>query len=173
MLIGYARVSTEEQDTDMQVRLLRPALAKALQTLKPGDTLIFYKLDRLARSIQQLLEILAKIEAAGASVKSLTEPFNTDTAAGRMMMHMLGCFAEFERSIIRERTKAGLQAARARGQKLGRHRALDPFDEAELVNMYLSGWYTHAILADMFDVNASVVKRAIYRRTKPTSSSLN
>jgi DNA invertase Pin-like site-specific DNA recombinase len=115
---------------------------------------------------------LAKIEAVGAALKSLTEPIDTSTPAGRMMMQMLGAFAEFERSMIRERTKAGLNAARARGTQLGRRRSLDPFEEAELVNQYLTGDHSYKTLGQDFGISESAAKRAVYRRVNPTSSSL-
>ncbi len=190
MIIGYARVSTDEQTTDMQLRLLkqsgamrifeesassvghRPQLQLAIEALLPGYTLAVYKVDRLARSLIDLLQILAKIDARFASVKSITEPIDTSTPAGRMMMQMLGAFAEFERSMIRERTKAGLNAARLRGQQFGRRRSLDAFDEAELVNLYLTGQHSMAGLGQLFGISESASKRAIYRRTKPDSKSL-
>jgi DNA invertase Pin-like site-specific DNA recombinase len=115
---------------------------------------------------------LEQIEAAGASFQSLTEPIDTSTPAGRMMMHMLGAFAEFERSIIRERSMAGQKAAKDRGAHCGRPRTLKKEDEAKLVKMYNTQKYTIAALAHFFDVHESTAKRAIYRVNKPTSSSL-
>lgn len=190
MLIGYARVSTGEQDTDMQVQALRragvhviysencssvgkrPELAKAMAASRAGDCFTVYKLDRVARSLKDLLRILDELEAKQVKFKSLTEAVDTTTPAGRMMMQMLGAVAEFERNLIRERSIEGQQAARARGRLPGRKRSMDPFIEAEVVTMYKTGWYTMSILADMLDVSNSSVKRAIYRQTKPSSSSL-
>ena len=190
MLIGYARVSTQEQDTSLQIQAFkalsittiysentssvgkRPQLQIALGQLQKDDILVVYKLDRLARSLRDLLSIIDRIEAKGAHFKSLTEPVDTSTAAGRMMMQMLGAFAEFERSLIRERSIAGQNAARLHGRLPGRRRSLNPFDEAECVNLYLTGWYTMDLIADMFNISNSAVKRAIYRITKPQHTSL-
>lgn len=192
MLIGYARVSTREQDTALQLDALeragvllenitqekrggatkRPKLAALLSKLRKGDVVVVYKLDRFARSLIDLLGIIAKIEAAGATFRSLTESIDTSSPAGRMMLAMLGAFAEFERGMIRERSMAGQIAARERGVLPGRRRALRPQDEAELVRLYLDGGQTMHGLAVRFEVSESVVKRAVYRVTKPKSSTL-
>jgi DNA invertase Pin-like site-specific DNA recombinase len=138
MLVGYARVSTAEQDTALQrdafsaagvTRVFeekrssggaRPLLEALLYSLRRGDVLVVYKVDRLARSLKDLLRVLDRIQRCGAEFRSLTEPIDTTTAAGRMLLHMLGCFAEFERSVIRERCAAGREAAMARGVRFGR-----------------------------------------------------
>ena len=140
LLIGYARVSkADAQDTVVQVKALpqagckrifeekasggrwdRPELHRALQHLREGDVLVVWKLDRLSRSLKDLLHIMGRVREAGAGFRSLTEAVDTTTAAGRMMMQMLGSFAEFERSMVRERTRASLAAARDRGVKVGR-----------------------------------------------------
>lgn len=189
-IFGYARVSTTHQETALQLDALqragaevivqekisasknRRALAKLLAELHRGDSILVYKLDRFARSLLDLLTIIAKIEAAGATFRSLTEAIDTATPAGRMMLQMLGAFSEFERGIIRERSIAGQQAARERGRMPGRRRALAPEHEAELVKLYLSGFHTMRGLAVRFDVSESVVKRAVYRVTKPDASTL-
>lgn len=142
MLIGYARVSTGEQDPALQIRALkaagvkqinqeaaggtadRPVLERVLLALKPGDVLMAYKVDRLARSLYDLMRVLRTVEAAGATFRSLTEPIETTTPAGRMMVQMLGAFAEFERAIIRERCMAGLQVAKENGVRFGRPASL-------------------------------------------------
>jgi len=136
MLIGYARVSKiDQQDTRAQVKALRetgcrrifeehasggrwerPELHRALDQLREGDVLVVWKLDHLSRSLKDMLLILEKITEAGAGFRSLTEHIDTTTPAGRMMLQMLGSFAEFERSMVRERTRMGLQAARERGR---------------------------------------------------------
>lgn len=192
MLIGYARVSTVQQDTALQLDALhragvdpqnitqekrsgtstRPLLTALLLTLKPGDVLMVYKLDRFARSLIDLLGIISKIEASGATFKSLTESIDTSTPAGRMMLAMLGAFAEFERSIIRERSRAGQQLAIERGVHCGRPRTLQPDTEAQIVQLYESGLHTLDGLAKIFTVHSSTVKRAVYRIKKPNSSSL-
>ena len=150
----------------------RPELLALLAKLRPGDVLVVYKLDRLSRSLRDLLRLCESLEHAGVSFRSLTESIDTSSPAGRMFFHMLGAFAEFERAMIRERCAAGFEAARARGQKFGRARSMPEKTEAKLVRMYLSGNYTMQALADHFDVHTSSVKRAIYRVTKPNHSSL-
>src|SRR3954463_10868563 len=145
MLLGYARVSKSDdsQDTAAQVSALksagckrvfedkasggrwdRPELHRLLDQLRAGDTLVVWKLDRLSRSLKDLLHILERVEARGARFRSLTEAVDTSGPAGRMLMQMLGSFAEFERAMMRERTRAGLNAAAARGRKGGRQSKL-------------------------------------------------
>lgn len=150
MLIGYARVSTVQQDTALQraafvragVRKVveekrsgggaRPLLEALLNKLKPGDVVVVYKIDRLARSLVDLLRILQRITDAGAQFRSLTEPLETATPVGRMMLQLLGAFAEFERALIRERCCAGLYAAMARGVAVGRRPRVERADVVEL-----------------------------------------
>lgn len=141
MLISYARVSTHEQLLDLQLDALakagvepdkiftdtissrkaeRPELKRALDQLRPGDTLVVWRLDRLARSLQELISLVNLIHAKGADIKSLTEHMDTTTPGGKLVFHVFASVAEFERDIIQERTKAGLEAARARGRKGGR-----------------------------------------------------
>lgn len=189
-IFGYARVSTTEQETTLQLDALRragvyciyqekrssvgrrPQLDVLLSVLSPGAIVKVYKIDRFARSLIDLLSILERIEAAGASFQSLTEPIDTSTPAGRMMMHMLGAFAEFERSIIRERSMAGQRAAVERGALIGRPRGLTKKQEIKLVEMYNTQKYTIDGIAQYFGCHPSTAKRAIYRVNKPTSSSL-
>src|ERR1700751_2360712 len=139
MLIGYARVSTSEQETAAQVTALkaagceriyrekasggrwdRPELHRLLDNLREGDVLVVWKLDRLSRSLRDVLTIMERLGEAKAVSRSLTEAIDTTTPAGRMMMQMVGAFAEFERAMLRERTKAGLDAARREGRIGGR-----------------------------------------------------
>ncbi len=141
MLIGYARVSTHEQTLDLQLDALKQAgcsddktykdkissakehrqqLEKALDQLRAGDTLVVWRLDRLGRSLQELITLVNGIHAKGAGFKSLTENMDTTTSGGKLVFHFFGALAEFERDIIRERTRAGLDAARARGRQGGR-----------------------------------------------------
>jgi DNA invertase Pin-like site-specific DNA recombinase len=143
MLVGYARVSTQDQNPALQLDALkaagceklfvekasgaqrdRPELSAALDYLRAGDNLVVWKLDRLARSLKQLIETVELLESRGIGLRSLTEAIDTTTAGGKLVFHVFGALAEFERSIIRERTKAGLDAARARGKKGGRPPAL-------------------------------------------------
>jgi DNA invertase Pin-like site-specific DNA recombinase len=178
MLLGYARVSkADDQDTAAQAGILkaagcrriyeerasggrwdRPELHRLLDQLREGDTLVVWKLDRLSRSLKDLLHILEKVDTAGASFRSLTEAIDTSGAAGRMMMQMLGCFAEFERAMVRERTRAGLQAARARGRKGGRRPKLLQPQRAEILDMLAAG-RTGADVARIFRVHRATISR--------------
>lgn len=143
MLVGYARVSTDGQTVAAQVAALRkagcrrvvsetgsgvgprPALHALLSDLDRGSTVVVWKLDRLGRSLVGLLDLLGRLDAAGIGVRSLTEPVDTTHAAGRLLVQLLGAFAEFERSNIRERCEAGRRAAAARGVRFGRPRTFD------------------------------------------------
>lgn len=136
-----------------------------LEQLRPNDVVVVWKLDRLSRSLKDLLHILEKIEAAGGGLRSLTEPVDTTTPAGRMMMQMIGSFAEFERSMIRERTRAGLAAARAEGRIGGRRPKLSPEQQKEVVEMVTSGRKTASAAARLFGVHPSTVCRILARAT--------
>lgn len=152
-IVGYARVSTDEQDTAAQQDALRtqgcavifedkasgaskerPNLARALERVEKGDTLLVVRIDRLARSLSHLLQIVETIRAKGAFFRSINDPIDTSSPQGMLMTQMLGAFAEFERSLIRERTRAGLKAAVARGAKPGNPKMLarDPAAIAEI-----------------------------------------
>ena len=149
MLVGYARVSTLDQNPALQIDALkgvgcerifiekasgaqrdRPELKAALTYVRAGDTLVVWKLDRLARSMRQLIETVEDLQSRGIELRSLTESIDTATPGGRLVFHIFGALAEFERAVIRERTNAGLQAARERGKKGGRPRRLGPKDLA-------------------------------------------
>ncbi len=143
---GYARVSTTEQNMDLQVTALtsagcgtiltdegfsgsdfsRPGLAKMLRTLRRGDTLMVWRLDRLGRSLFELLKLIRDLNKRGVEFRSLSESLDTSTSAGRLLLHVLASMAEFERSLISERTRAGMAAARARGSRIGRRPAMTP-----------------------------------------------
>jgi len=144
MQIGYARVSTEDQKLDLQLDALRQAkcdkifkdvasgaqsdrvgLDGATRYLRPGDTLVVWKLDRLGRSLKHLIEMINQLNLKGVFFRSLQENIDTSSSGGKLTFHLFGALAEFERDIIRERTKAGLEAARARGRVGGRPKALD------------------------------------------------
>jgi DNA invertase Pin-like site-specific DNA recombinase len=145
MLIGYARVSTPSQSLDLQIDALvqagcdkrkiftdiasgsktaRPGLDKALDYAREGDILVVWKLDRLGRSLGHLIEVVRGLSDRGIGFKSIQESLDTTTSGGRLIFHVFGAIAEFERDLIRERTNAGLEAARVRGKKGGRRRAL-------------------------------------------------
>lgn len=147
MLIGYARVSTRDQTPEMQIQTLteagceriftetatgsardRPQLAAALDYLRHGDTLVVWKLDRLARSLRQLLDTIETLHASGVELRSLTEAIDTATPSGMLFFQISGAFTQFERAIIRERTLAGLEAAAAHGRHPGRPPKLGPED---------------------------------------------
>ncbi len=144
MLIGYARVSTTDQHLHLQTDALhaagcerlftdtvsgakgdRPGLTAALGICRPGDTLVVWKLDRLGRSLPHLVETVRDLVARGVGFKSLQESIDTTTAGGKLIFHLFASLAEFERDLIRERTNAGLSAARARGRKGGRPKGVD------------------------------------------------
>jgi DNA invertase Pin-like site-specific DNA recombinase len=136
--------------------------------LRPGDELVVWKLDRLGRSLQDLLSILDRIHASGAAFRSLTEPIDTRTPAGKLMYSILGAVGEFERSIIRERAIAGQVAAYSRGKRWGGQKpAIDPRDLVKLYTMKDSGMYTHAQIAAHFGCSLSTVDRALAKRRDP------
>lgn len=147
MLVGYARVSTQDQNPSLQTDALhaagcgrvftekasgaqrdRPELTAAISYMRPGDTLVVWKLDRLARSIKQLIETVESLEDRGIGFRSLTEAIDATTPGGKLVFHIFGSLAEFERAIIRERTRAGLDAAKARGRIGGRPSKVAPED---------------------------------------------
>jgi DNA invertase Pin-like site-specific DNA recombinase len=181
MLIGYARVSKTEQDTSLQLAALRrdgvrkvfeeqrsavkhrPELQTMLDVLRAGDVVVVYKLDRLARSMRDLIDITDRIVKAGAQFRSLTEAIDTTTPAGQMVFHMLGAMAEFERGIIRERTLAGVEVARRKGVRLGRLPALDGRTMTRCAEQWQTGKYTKTELAKMHGVSISTIKRTLYR----------
>jgi len=144
MKIGYSRISTSDQRLDLQTDALnkegcdqifsdtasgattdRPGLEEALSYLRKGDTLVVWKLDRLGRSLKHLIEVVNQLNDRGVYFKSIQESIDTSTSGGKLIFHVFGALAEFERDIIRERTMAGLKAARARGRKGGRPKLMD------------------------------------------------
>jgi DNA invertase Pin-like site-specific DNA recombinase len=186
MIIGYARVSTDDQDTAAQVAALdehgcwpifkekksggkagrwdRPELHKALSQIKAGDTLVVWKLDRLSRSLSDLLHILTQLKHAEASFESLTERFETKSPAGRMVMHLLGTFAEFERDMLKERTKLGLARARAAGRVGGARFKLSPAQQIEAARMVRQDERTQVEVAKLFNVDRSTISRLCSER---------
>lgn len=155
MLVGYARVSTDDQNLNLQRDALnqagceqlyedqfssakaeRPGLQQALQYARAGDTLVVWRLDRLSRSLKDLIEMVTLLESKGIGLKSLQEAIDTSSSSGKLIFHIFGALAEFERNLIRERTQAGLQAARARGRKGGRPKALNKDKQALAVKLY-------------------------------------
>ncbi len=181
MRIGYARVSRgDHQDLTAQLETLRaagcdkifqeersgadadrPVLAKAIASLGEGDVLVVWKLDRLSRSLRDLLFTLETISAAGAGFLSLTNAIDTTTPMGRLTMQVVGAFAEFEREMIRERTMHGLANARRAGVLVGRKPKLKPAQKAEIVRMIEEGRGTSSTAASLFDVSKTTVKRVL------------
>ncbi len=180
MLIGYARVSTIDQDNAAQVAALkaagcerifrekasggrwdRPELHRLLDQLRKGDVLVVWKLDRLSRSLRDVLIVMERLSAAKAGFRSLTEAIDTTTPAGRMMMQMMGAFAEFERAMLRERTKAGLESARREGRIGGRRPKLSERQRAEIRRMVGRGEKSAADAARLFKVHPATVSRLL------------
>ena len=144
----------------------RQELERCLGSLKRGDVLIVYKIDRIARSLFDLLGILRQLEEIGATIKSLTEPIDTTNSMGLFVVQILGAVAQLERAMIRERSMAGQIAARDRGRLPGRVRALNPDDELALVAEYQTGRVTYEGLSLKYGVSPSAAKRAVYRSSK-------
>lgn len=177
MIIGYARVSTEEQDPNGQVKELericdrvhkeyasggrwdRPELQHILRHIKKGDVLVVWKLDRLTRSLSDLLHILKTLEDVGAGFRSLTESVDTTTPVGLMLLQVLGTFAQFERSMLKERTKLGLARARAEGRVGGNRTKLTPKQQIEALKILASGDRSQSEVAEIFQVHRSTISR--------------
>jgi DNA invertase Pin-like site-specific DNA recombinase len=184
--VGYARVSTSAQDTALQLDALkasgveniffesssgvgpRPELRRAIASLRQGDVLVVWKLDRVARSLSDLLLILSSVKASGACIKSLTEPIDTTTPIGEFTVQILGAVAQLERSMIRERVVAGQTAARARGKKWGQRPHLTPEREEELIALFVQGGHTIASVGAVFGVKENVARRVITSRFPPS-----
>src|ERR1039457_6602417 len=185
MLIGYARVSTNDQETATQVAALkasgceriyrekasggrwdRPELHRLLDQLREADVLVVWKLDRLSRSLRDVLAIVERLAEAKAGFRSLTEAIDTTQPAGRMMMQMVGAFAECERARIRER-KAGLDPARRQGRIGGRRPKLSPQQQAEIRRMVAKGDKTAADAARLFRIHPATVCRLLARPATP------
>jgi DNA invertase Pin-like site-specific DNA recombinase len=184
-LIGYARVSTSHQETDLQIDALmragvseivqeksssvgaRPELRKLILTLKPGDQILVYRLDRLARSLPDLLRILEDLKISGCSFRSLSEPIDTGSPMGIFIFQILGAVAELERNIIRERSIAGQVAAIKRGAKIGRPKKLTDQQEKDLFESWLSGGISMRRLGILYGVSSDVAQRVVYRQTRP------
>ena len=184
MLIGYARVSTREQNLDLQKDALdraeceriysdqvsgsterRQELDTALEMLREGDTLVVWRLDRLGRSLKHLIALVGDLEERGIGFKSLQEHIDTTTSSGRLVFHVFGALAEFERNLIRERTRAGLDAARARGRKGGRPKKLDAKKQTLAVKLYQGKQHSIEELCSMFGISRptlySYIKRTV------------
>jgi DNA invertase Pin-like site-specific DNA recombinase len=178
VLVGYARVSTPEQRLDLQRDALvkagcervfedvasgaqaeRPGLAAALAFVRPGDTLAVWKLDRLGRSLPHLIEAVTALRERGVGFRSLQESLDTTTSGGKLVFHVFAALAEFERDLIRERTRAGLAAARARGRKGGRPRVMDAGKVAMAVALYREAAHTPAEICATLRISKTTLYR--------------
>jgi DNA invertase Pin-like site-specific DNA recombinase len=176
--LGYARVSTTDQQPQLQVDALqhagcyrvfteiasgaradRPVLAQVLDQLRPGDTLVVWKLDRLGRSLRHLVDTVTSLADRGIGFCSLQEAIDTTTPGGKLVFHVFAALAEFERDLIRERTSAGLAAARARGRQGGRPMVLTGDKLQVAREMYCSGQYTVVAIAEALGVSRASIYR--------------
>jgi DNA invertase Pin-like site-specific DNA recombinase len=182
MRIGYARVSTEDQTLDLQKDTLRrakcrenyeeqasgkntgrPQLDGCLKSLREGDTLVVWRLDRLGRNLADLVRLIAELEARKINFESLTEKIETCSPAGRLVFHVFAALAEFERNLIRERTVAGLNAARARGRKGGRPTKLSPKEIKTIRALLKSADIPVAEIAARFGIARSTLYRSVLK----------
>jgi DNA invertase Pin-like site-specific DNA recombinase len=190
--VGYARVSTREQTLDLQMDALkkagctkiysetvsgakaeRPALTKLLDNVRAGDVLVIWKLDRLGRSLKNLIEIVSDLIQRKVGLKSLNDPIDTTTSHGRLTFNLFAALAEFERDIIRERTNAGLTAARARGRTGGRPKGLS--EDAEQTacaaeTLYREGKLSSQQIADRLRISKSTLYAYLRHREVPISA---
>lgn len=182
MRIGYARVSTQDQKPELQIDALaaggceqifqekvsgrireRPELESCLRTLRQGDTLVVWRLDRLGRSLKDLVEIIHGLQGRGIGFQSLTERIDTTTAGGRLVFHAFGALAEFEHNLIRDRTVAGLAAARARGRMGGRRPKLSKADVRKAAAMLKDPVMTKTEVAAHFGISRVTLNAALDR----------
>jgi DNA invertase Pin-like site-specific DNA recombinase len=189
MIIGYARVSTLEQNLELQLdalskagcdrtfedhasgaKMARPGLEEALSHLRKGDVLVIWKLDRLGRTIRGLIELIGELRDRGIGFKSLTEGFDTSTPGGRLIFHIFAALAEMERDLIRERTQAGLAAARARGRNGGRKPKLSGKKLAHARELLANRDISVVEVAATLGVDRSTLYRALARRESDTQS---
>jgi DNA invertase Pin-like site-specific DNA recombinase len=172
MLIGYARVSTDDQNLNLQrdalkqagctkiyedrlsgAAVARPGLSRALEVARAGDVLVVWRLDRLGRSLKDLIGMMETLSARGIELHSLSESIATNSSSGQLIFHLFGALAEFERHLIRERTQAGLSAARARGRKGGRPKALEPAKRRLALKLYEERQHTIAEICRLMGIS--------------------
>ena len=180
MKVGYARVSTDEQNLDLQLDALKAAgcetifmdqgisgitkerggLSEALSAIGKEDILVVWKLDRLGRSLGFLCELIERLKEQGVGFQSLTDGIDTTTTGGKLVFHIMGALAEFERDLIRERTKAGMKAAQKRGKHVGRPKSLS---NGQVLHMHelLDAGRTQAEVAELFGVSANTIGRKV------------
>ena len=183
MLIGYARVSTADQDLSLQIDALndagcdkifrdtttgakaeRQGLCQVLKYARKGDTILVWRLDRLGRSLRDLIDTVEMLESRGIGLRSLQESIDTTTSGGRLIFHVFGALAEFERCLIQERTHAGLRAARARGRKGGRPRALSKAQIQLAHRLYDEKKHTIGEVCQMLGVSKTTLYAYLSRR---------
>ena len=185
MLIGYARVSTDDQTLALQLDALReagcerifedhssgagqrPALHEALAQLRAGDTLVVWRLDRLGRSLKDLIGRAEALRTQGAGLRSLKEAIDTDSTSGKLVFHIFGALAEFERALIRERTRAGVQAARARGRKGGRPKRLDLPQRTHAVELYRARRHTVVEICSLMGISRATLYAYVEELSAP------
>lgn len=184
MLIGYARISTFEQDIALQLDALkkagcdnifddtasgattqRPGLTEAVSYVRRGDTLVVWRLDRLGRSLRHLIDVITDLEKRGIGFRSLQESIDTTTSGGRLIFQIFGALAEFERNLIRERTQAGLTAARMRGRKGGRPKALDAKKTELAYHLYDEKKHTIKEICQMLSISKPSLYAYLEQRT--------
>jgi DNA invertase Pin-like site-specific DNA recombinase len=189
MKIGYARVSTYEQNLSLQMdaltkvgcekifhdhisgaKMKRAGLDEALTYLREGDVLVVWRLDRLGRSLQHLIETINRLEERGVGLQSLQESIDTTTSGGKLVFHIFGALAEFERNLIRERTMAGLEAARARGKKGGRPKSLNAQQKALLYRLYDEKEHSIQTICSLIGVSKSTLYAYLRERETMNSS---
>jgi len=180
--VGYARISTSDQDPALQLDALakagcervftdrasgaldrRPELDQLLNYLRPDDVLVVWKLDRLGRNLRHLIGLIEDLNERGIGFRSLTEGFDTTTPSGKLLFSLIGAIGEFERSLIRERTRAGLEAARARGRKGGRPQLMTEEKQRLARQLYDSGEHSVSSIASVLGVS----RRTLYRYLDP------
>jgi DNA invertase Pin-like site-specific DNA recombinase len=185
MKIGYARVSTDDQNLRLQTDALnqagcekvfqdimsgakakRPGLREALDYARSGDTIVVWRLDRLGRSLKDLIEIVNRLEEKGIGLQSLQESIDTNTSGGKLIFHIFGALAEFERNLISERTMAGLAAARARGKKGGRPKALGEKKRDLLYQLYDERQHSVKEMCDIMNISRSTFYNYLDKREK-------
>lgn len=183
MLIGYARVSTIDQRLDLQqdalrnagceriftdtasgAKTARPGLAATLETCRSGDTLVVWKLDRLGRSLVDLVAVIQTLADRGIGFRSLQEQLDTTTSGGKLIFHLFASLAEFERDLIRERTRAGLDAARARGRKGGRPKGIDEKKQKAALALKRDPQYSIREICDIVGIS----RNTYYKYTRTT-----